>query len=72
MRPPMILPTLKSIEGRLGLILPGYNPIDVDFEAAIQKRLKPGAKKSTLLSACKLQASMLVLDATAGLGKILT
>lgn len=53
----------------LALSAEDCKPMFVDFETMIANRCKQGMKKPALLKACKPNAGLTVLDATAGFGR---
>jgi 16S rRNA (guanine1516-N2)-methyltransferase len=61
--------TLRRINQRLSLCIDDCTPVDIDFEAVVAARCRPGVKKQGILKACKLKPNLKVLDATAGFGR---
>jgi len=64
-----LLPRLEISSLGLALCMPDCSPMRVDFQDVIEKRCRPGEKKTGLLRACKLKPGMRVIDATAGWGR---
>ncbi|MDF1683562.1 MAG: class I SAM-dependent methyltransferase [Legionellaceae bacterium] len=64
-----LLPCLELSSLGLALRMPNCSPMRVDFQDIIEKRCRPGVKKTGILRACKLKPGMRVIDATAGWGR---
>ena len=65
----LLLPRLELSPLGLALCMPYCSPMRVDFQDVVEKRCRPGVKKSGVLRACKLKPGMRVMDATAGWGR---
>lgn len=63
------LPRLSFTSEKLVLLMEGFSPLFVDFNALELQKRRDGGKKQGLVRACKPQKGVRILDATAGWGR---